>query len=368
MTDPVDVLRSIDADSFASEEQRKAAVVEAHALLARIETPWETGIRNALGYPALLACLKTATDLGLFTKWLELNNGGNASQDKLASLVKCDSVLLNRLLRHLGTMSMLRMHVEGHVLRYEMTPYTVSLVKDDLASTLDHAFDLVLPSCWHLPDYLAKTGYQNPSGKNSCFKSWAGKEIWEYLTDKPRATESLGRYMKATQPLRGTLSAIYDCEQLDLRSGSADDVLLVDVGGSVGHDLQHFAKKFPDAVGRLVLEDLIDTIKDAKVDTGIETIGYDFFTEQPVKGAKAYYLHAVLHDWPDTDALRILENVKQAMRPGWSKLLIEEALIRDNAPDMYGTSADWTMMWVASSRESKSFSFCLVYTFCGFDC
>jgi hypothetical protein len=33
---------------------------------------------------------------------------------------------------------------------------------------------------------------------------------------------------------------------------------------------------------------------------GIEVLGYDFFTAQPVKSARAYYLRTVLHDWPDT--------------------------------------------------------------------
>jgi hypothetical protein len=34
-----------------------------------------------------------------------------------------------------------------------------------------------------------------------------------------------------------------------------DDVLLVDVGGSFGHDLLYFRRKCPDVPGRLLLQD-----------------------------------------------------------------------------------------------------------------
>ena len=44
-------------------------------------------------------------------------------------------------------------------------------------------------------------------------------------------------------------------------------------------------------------------------------------------GARAYYMHSVLHDWPDEVAATILGRVKDAMRPGYSRLLINENVI-----------------------------------------
>jgi hypothetical protein len=69
----------------------------------------------------------------------------------------------------------------------------------------------------------------------------------------------------------------------------------------LGHDLVGLKRKFPNLPSRLVLEDLPDVIEHAKESTedGIEVVGYDMFTEQPLKGAKAYYLRTVLYDWPD---------------------------------------------------------------------
>ena len=74
------------------------------------------------------------------------------------------------------------------------------------------------------------------------------------------------------------------------------DVLLVDVGGGVGQDLLKFHAKHPDLRGRLILQDLPDVVNNAKVPEYIEAMGHDFFTPQPIHGAKAYYLHSILHD------------------------------------------------------------------------
>lgn len=64
-----------------------------------------------------------------------------------------------------------------------------------------------------------------------------------------------------------------------------DAALLVDVGGSFGHDLAEFRSKFSDAPGRLVLQDLPVVIEQIqKLDEKIERTSYDFFTEQPIKG------------------------------------------------------------------------------------
>lgn len=65
-------------------------------------------------------------------------------------------------------------------------------------------------------------------------------------------------------------------------------VLLVDIGGVRGHDLMLFQKRFPDAPGKLVLEDLLSVIDEATPELdacGIQGVKYDFFKEpNPVKG------------------------------------------------------------------------------------
>lgn len=135
----------------------------------------------------------------------------------------------------------------------------------------------------------------------------------------------------------------------DNQDGSA---LLVDIGGSIGHDLDEFRRKHPDAPGRLILQDLpkvIDQIKE--LDSRIERLPYDFYTEQPIKGARAYYMHSVLHDWPDEVCAKILAQITSAMKPGYSKLLINENVIPPTNADWQATALDIMMLTLLSSRE-----------------
>lgn len=79
----------------------------------------------------------------------------------------------------------------------------------------------------------------------------------------------------------------YDVPGLVSAEISNSDVLLVDMGGSVGHDLSEFRRKWPNAPGRLVLQDLAEVLAHARTKSlhpSIELMEHDFFTEQPVKG------------------------------------------------------------------------------------
>ena len=64
---------------------------------------------------------------------------------------------------------------------------------------------------------------------------------------------------------------------------------------------------------------------------------HDFYTPQPVKGARAYFLKSVLHDWPNPKATEILRQIAKAMKPGYSKLVILENIIPDG-PIPMGTA------------------------------
>ena len=66
---------------------------------------------------------------------------------------------------------------------------------------------------------------------------------------------------------------------------NTDDVALVDVGGSLGHVLEDVRRHVHGLKGRLVLEDLEETVKGGEVGEGIEVLPYDFLESvQPIKG------------------------------------------------------------------------------------
>lgn len=72
----------------------------------------------------------------------------------------------------------------------------------------------------------------------------------------------------------------------------SDDVLLVDMGGSIGHDLSEFDRKWSQTPGRLILQDLPEVVDQAPaLPSRIEKMYHDFFTEQPIKGMSCMFRH-----------------------------------------------------------------------------
>lgn len=152
--------------------------------------------------------------------------------------------------------------------------------------------------------------------------------------------------------------------------GGADGeppVLLVDIGGGYGHDLIEFQTKYPDPPGRLILQDLprvLDKIND--LPEGIELVPYDFNESQPIQGARAYYMHQILHDYPDDECVKIVERMKEAMKPGYSKLLVNEHIIPAIGANWEATYLDMYMMVLLSSRERSEKDWrCLLEDRCG---
>lgn len=137
--------------------------------------------------------------------------------------------------------------------------------------------------------------------------------------------------------------------KLHVKSSSAP--LLVDIGGGHGQDLIALKEKHPTVSGKLILQDqshVIDEIKE--LPSGIETMSHDFFAPQPVKGAKAYFLRFVLHDWPDKQARQILSQIKDAMSPE-SLLLISEVVLPDSNVSLLAAQIDVLMMGLFTGLE-----------------
>ena len=71
-------------------------------------------------------------------------------------------------------------------------------------------------------------------------------------------------------------------------SEHADAILLVDIGGGPGQELERFKKNNPNIPGRCILQDLPLTLRlIGNVPEGIEAMEYDFFSPQPMKGKKS---------------------------------------------------------------------------------
>ena len=80
---------------------------------------------------------------------------------------------------------------------------------------------------------------------------------------------------------------------------------------------------------------------------------HDFFTPQPIKGAKYYHLRRVLHDWNDRPNIKILEATRAAMidTSDYSRLLIKEFVLPDVGAGFSESMVDLIMMQVCDGME-----------------
>ena len=62
-------------------------------------------------------------------------------------------------------------------------------------------------------------------------------------------------------------------------------------------------------------EEVIANIQD-KDKLPFESQAHDVFTREPIKGVRAYWLHSSLHDWNGEEAIKILQILKPASKPG----------------------------------------------------
>lgn len=82
-----------------------------------------------------------------------------------------------------------------------------------------------------------------------------------------------------------------DCYPVeDLLAKGADQdklaVLLVDVGGGLGQDIEEFQRKYPTLPGRLILQEQRAIVQEVTktIHNRIEPMEHDFFTRQPIIG------------------------------------------------------------------------------------
>ncbi|RYP72849.1 hypothetical protein DL769_004364 [Monosporascus sp. CRB-8-3] len=344
--DGIKTLNGTSPESFANDGERIQALLAAYALVARLETPWDFVLRLCMGQPALGASLKVTKDLKLYDKWHERCDV-ELTGEQLAEMVSCDFNLLIRILRHLATNHVLLETSKGV---FKPTALAIAFTQPVFGEWINHLYDATTPCFFRMPEYLARNGYKNPvdptDGVFQYAKGWKG-DMFHYYDAHPVEGDSFNYVMGGVMAHQAGWVDIYPTETLL----NADDELplIVDVGGSIGHDIEKFRKMHPETTSRLYLQDRQEVVK--KSESPVNKQGYDFFTPQTIKGARAYYMHGVLHDWSNEPARKILEMQKGALTPGYSKLLIHDHIAPEGMAHPHTTAYDLTMMVMVAGGE-----------------
>ena len=148
--------------------------------------------------------------------------------------------------------------------------------------------------------------------------------FWTYLAQAPEANSIFNETMLAKA--RGQIPAIvasYDFSQFDV---------IADIAGGRGHLISAILESAQRTRG--ILFDLPHVVKEAAAmkSPRLTLTSGDFFKD-PLPRCDGYILMEIIHDWPDKEAIAILQSIRRAAAPQARLLLIEAIVPNDPGPD-----------------------------------
>ncbi|KAL4800935.1 o-methyltransferase [Aspergillus venezuelensis] len=317
------------------------------ALTAQLEQPENVAVDMAFS-PMIAVSARIAVDLNLFEYIVQ---HGPVASEALARLSGAGELLIVRVLRLLSSVHFVQESVGASNI-WVSTPITNAMATKEIAAGHRMISQLIVPAMQSAPAFFLSNGHACPIDPHNGLVQLAfhtEKTTFEHITETSSLLKDFTLFMGNTMGARRYWVDWYPVQSRILDGAEPDKALIVDVGGGKGHDLLAFREKFPGfaARGQLVLQDLdavLQGVDLGEVETEVEKVAYDFFTEQPVKGARVYFLHHILHDWSDEYCLRILKNIVSAMTPGYSKLLVHEMIVLEQGAPQFQAQLDIAMM------------------------
>lgn len=153
-----------------------------------------------------------------------------------------------------------------------------------------------------------------------------GTPVWAIMAQDP---EKITTFQVAMSGLDIAIPVVGHFDFSVLKNND-DRVQLVDVGGGHGAVLRQILDKHPELDAKqCVLQDRPDVIEMARVKGSLSDVTlmpHDFLKTQPVKGAKAYFMRMILHDYADPVCVEILSRLAEAMEQD-SRVLVCDMVI-----------------------------------------
>jgi hypothetical protein len=150
-----------------------------------------------------------------------------------------------------------------------------------------------------------------------------------------------------TAQSRGVGEAIADAFDF---SGSR---VVADIGGGAGSLLAAILRRHDHLRGILFdqpgVASQATVLREPDLAARVSVVGGSFFDAVPA-GADAYVLKAILHDWDDAQSTAILRNIRLAVPPEGSLLVVERVVGPPNE-DLEAKLSDLHMLLVPGGRE-----------------
>ncbi|KAE8381270.1 S-adenosyl-L-methionine-dependent methyltransferase [Aspergillus bertholletiae] len=333
-----------------SDDERAQLLGTIGQLQAALETPLLTIQKHCFAHYRI-AGIRIAQGMGIFDAFAA-SNGADMTLAELAPRTKGDVELLKRIMRFLCSHDICKeINTDTYRPSLIATLYGTGTVPGNMINIFYTNMQITSKPF----EYFEEKGYKNPSDAYDApfqFAYETNEHHFDWLSKRPAIQSIFNSVMTESKRHCGIeWFEIYPV--LDKLQVAPERVAFIDIGGGVGHDITALKARFPKLPGKYILEDLphvIDAIKEP-LPEGISAVKYNMFEEQPIQGAKAYYMRTVLHDWPDKLALEALRHIRKAMAND-SILIINEHVMPDgaNVPAISAT-LDLHMMELFSSLE-----------------
>lgn len=264
---------------------------------------------------------------------------GPLSAEEIAKRVGSDPAATYRLLRALSGYLVFAVQPDG---RFELTPMADALRDNAPDSMRGMAILMGHPLLWEeWTDLInsVRTGEESLPQRR-------GMGTFEFFMANP---EYAGVFFQGFRALSasetGPVLAAYDFSKFDK---------IVDLGGGRGTTLAGILSQAPTARG--VLYDSEQATADAPqllAETGVServTIEHGTYFDKLPAGADAYVLKHVLHDFKEPECIAILKNVREAVAPGSTVLVMEYVLNGSNERHL-GNIIDLWLLLLLGAKE-----------------
>jgi hypothetical protein len=187
------------------------------------------------------------------------------------------------------------------------------------------------------------------------FDQLHGHSAWEHLQANPQQGTIFNQAMRDLgASMTPAVTASFEWGRFPV---------IADIGGGIGAQLLNILDAHPSCQG--ILFDQPQVVAEAPLHDRMKCVGGDFFAEIPIS-ADAYLLRWIIHDWADDKAIAILENVREAAKPG-ARLLLVESVIPETPEFDMGKWMDVNMLVMAGGCERTATEFRDLYDQAGFE-
>lgn len=281
------------------------------------------------------SAISAAAKLGIADR---LESGPKTTKD-LAQELNVHERALYRLLRALASVGVFH-EGEGHLFR--QTPLS-DLLRSNAEPSLRYPAMLLVDDwynkVWAELNWTIETGHPAPEKVFSM-------NLFEHLSKHPEEAVNFNNAMTDLSKGDGpAVAASYDFSRFEW---------IVDVGGGLGALLAAILERAPKLRGTLldmpyVIEQARKAPMLASFAARCEFAGGSFFEAVP-KGADAYLMKHVIHDWDDERATTILSNCRKAIQTDGKLLVVDCVVGPSNQPDL-AKFLDLQMLVVAGGLE-----------------